>query len=177
MGPLYKVMVITPANETRVPTTLAIPRGLWRSTTSNLHEHMARLDNKKDFTAFDIYTGTTLTSIYMGQNIAIFFPTKNVGRGFSLHFIVSYQDLCDVINATDVTYLSITAMINVRQAIVLIIDATSVGEVHLRLVKYILRVNVTLRSIQDTYRLIANLWVFNVFSFFLFFWVFCCVKQ
>lgn len=112
----------------------------------------------------------------MEQNIAIFFPPKNVGRGFSLHFIVSYI-LCDVINATDVTYLSITAMINVRQAMVLTIDATSVGEVHLRLVKYILRVNVTLRSIQDTYRLIAKLWVFDVFSFFLFFWVFCCVKQ
>lgn len=37
MGPLYSVMVITPAKEIKVPRTFAIPRGFRRSRTSNLH--------------------------------------------------------------------------------------------------------------------------------------------
>lgn len=37
-GPLYSVIVITPASETKVPRTFAIPRGLRISTTSNLHK-------------------------------------------------------------------------------------------------------------------------------------------
>jgi hypothetical protein len=35
---LYKVMVKTPANDSNVPTILAIPRGFLKSTISNLHE-------------------------------------------------------------------------------------------------------------------------------------------
>ena len=37
-GPLYKVMIVTPANDIKVPRILAIPRGLFTSTTSILHQ-------------------------------------------------------------------------------------------------------------------------------------------
>lgn len=37
-GPLYKVMVMTPAKDSKVPKTLAIPWGLITSTASSLHE-------------------------------------------------------------------------------------------------------------------------------------------
>ena len=37
-GPLYRVMVMTPANDIKVPTTLAIPRAFLTSRASNLHK-------------------------------------------------------------------------------------------------------------------------------------------
>lgn len=37
IGPLYNVIVVTPAKETNVPRAFAMPRGFRRSRTSNLH--------------------------------------------------------------------------------------------------------------------------------------------
>lgn len=38
IGPLYNVIMVTPASERRVPRTFANPRGFRRLTTSSLHE-------------------------------------------------------------------------------------------------------------------------------------------
>lgn len=46
-GPLYSVMVKTPAKEITVPRTFAIPRGFRTSTTSNLHLTQLFKDEKK----------------------------------------------------------------------------------------------------------------------------------
>lgn len=46
------------------------------------------------------------------------------------------------------SYLSMTAIIKVKDAMVLIIDVTNVGEVYLRLAKYMLKVKPPLFSIK-----------------------------
>lgn len=43
-GPLYNVMVVTPARDTNVPIALAIPRGLRRSRASILHKSVIPTD-------------------------------------------------------------------------------------------------------------------------------------
>lgn len=41
-GPLYKVVIITPAKDIKVPRTFAIPRGFLISTVSNLYKRCKR---------------------------------------------------------------------------------------------------------------------------------------
>jgi len=47
VGPLYSVMVVTPAKDIKVPSTFAMPRGFWKSTTSNLHLVNSLIDEIK----------------------------------------------------------------------------------------------------------------------------------